>query len=395
MTVMWNGSIMSDVVLADNAVDPMYMIERALDNANASEIISPKKDLQLLSLMTKQVTDDRELQYSTEYYFQDNTEYLDSEEFAPEIKSWQFTRRDFAIKDGSFDSKTFKNAREKRIDLNLEVAKRTVEILATYTNIYKPYVMFETLLTVPTDGGAVDHPLGTKYGAIRNNKISKRKIKNYDANATNGDVGSLVRNNWRSIGNSVGINFDDLSFYTQLMEDVEGIYTENLVFFGSSADISLTIRNCFSDFSETLEEVLVGGVGTGVFAKTVNGVKFIAVTTSFPRKVLALINTGAEYLITHRISEVPEYQGVAIELPTRKQKFLTSAEDFEGSKIVIQEEGYFMTGILDVMFIDIDEANWDNTEKRIMQPAGFTKVINKQKDLKSYYYKSVIEKVSK
>ena len=50
-----------------------------------------------------------------------------------------------------------------------------------------------------------------------------------------------------------------------------------------------------------------------------------------------------------------------------------------------------LTGRLDGMFVDIDPAN--SSADRLMQPAGFTKIANKAKDVRKKWYGSVNELV--
>ena len=49
-----------------------------------------------------------------------------------------------------------------------------------------------------------------------------------------------------------------------------------------------------------------------------------------------------------------------------------------------------MTGVLDVLWVDIATANADSD--RLMQTAGFTKIANKSKDLRAKWNKSVTDK---
>lgn len=338
---IWNGSITADNIIAP---EHSVMIERlnvALDTANASEIMSPMKDLQFMSGMVRDIEGTEgtyEIYESFQAFFQDEATYMNYEEFEEEYKFWSFSRKGFGIKNGSYDKKTFKNAKERGIDLDATIEKRTMEILKTYTNLYKPYIIFETLMTVPADGAGADYPFGKVFGAIRNYKIKERKLTNYDSTATAGALGSPVRNNWRTIAANTGISLADVNFYKQYMGDIEGIDEENLVIFGNSGAIS-QLKNLYSDFSPTTEEIISNGVPTGIQGWSVDGLTLVVAKTPFPKDVLCIVNPDAPFLISRLVSPVPEFQGVAIEFPTDGEKFVTNAKSFQGANVVIQEEG--------------------------------------------------------
>lgn len=394
MASTWNGSMTSDIILADDASPAILGVEMALDKANASEITTPRDDLRLLNLMTKTI-EGVEGTYqavgSFGIYFHDNTDNMDAEEFKEEYNEWKFGRKDLAVKNGSYDNRTFKRAKEMKVDLDVQIANRTIEILATYENLYKPFIMFQTLMTVPADGGGAEFPYNKEFGAIRNRLIDKRKIKSYSSTATARALGSNIRDNWRAIKSSSGVTFDDIEFCQKYISEPVGIFKQNLVLFGDSSDLSTIKRNVFSDFSPSLEEVLVGGIPSGVQATTVDGLKMIAVTTPLPEKVVAFINTGAEDLITVLESPEPEFRGIAVEFPKDGEKFVSNAKSFQGAKVVIQEVGYHMTGALDVLFLDLDGDN--ASPDRLMQADGFTKVENKVKDLAGLYYQPLNRRI--
>ncbi len=390
---IWNGSITADNIIAPEHSEMVERLNVALDTANASQIMSPAKDLQFMSNMVRDIEGTEgtyEIYESFQAFFQDEGSYMNYEEFEEEYKYWSFSRKGYGIKNGSYDKKTFKNAKERGIDLDAVIEKRTMEILKTYTNLYKPYIIFETLMTVPADGAGVDYPFGKVFGAIRNYKIKERKLTNYDSTASAGELGSPVRNNWRTIKANTGISLEDINFYKQYMGDIEGIDEENLVVFGTSGAIS-QLKNLYSDFSPTTEEIISNGVPTGIQGWSVDGLTLVVVKTPFPKDTLAIVNPDAPFLISRLISPVPEFNGVAIEFPNDGEKFVTNAKSFQGANVVIQDEGYHMTGILDVLWVDIDTSNADAT--RIMKTAGFNKIAAKKADLRNRWYKSVNEKV--
>ena len=383
----WNGSMTSNLVLADKPAVEMLAIEQALDRANATQITTPREDLALLGLMTKTVEGKAgayQAVSSFAGYFHDNTDYMDAEEFHEEYNEWRFGRRDYAVKNGSYGARAYKSAIEDGVNIDANIAKKTIELLATYENIFKPYIVFETLLTVPADGGGADFPYEKEFGAIRNRAVDKRKLKSPNLTASAGAMGGLVRNNWRTIASSAGVNRADTDFCTKYITEPVGIFKSNVVLFGDSSDLSEIQLNVFSDFSPTTEQILVGGIPTGIQVNSFNGLKMVSITTALPEKVVAFINTGADDIITKLESSTAEFKGVAVEFPRKGEKFVANAEAFDGAKIVIQEVGYHMTGVLDVLFLDIDT---DNAEtNRLMNADSIAKVEQKAKDLKAMYY---------
>lgn len=396
--MLWTGSINADSIIdTKNAAGMIGMINTALDTANASQIQTSKQDLQLMNLMVKTMEGTAgvyEVFESYQTFFQDEGTYMDYEEFEEQYKFWSFKRKGYGLKTGSFDQKTYRNWRERGVDLDQMVQKRTIEAIATYNNVYKPNIIFETLLTVPKDGAGADYPFGKVFGAIRNYKIQESKVVNLDSSASAGEVGSPIRNNWRAIKENTGLSPKDINFYKEYMGDIEGINEENLVVFGTSSAIG-EFKNLYSDFSPTTEEIISNGVPTGVQAWTVDGLTLIAVKSPFPKKTLAFINPDASVngIISKLVSNVPEYQGVSIEFPDNGVKFISNGKDFQGSNLIINPEGYHMTGVLDVLWVDIDPGS--ASSDRLMQPAGFTKISNKKADLRRKWNKTVNKRVAK
>ena len=395
MATKWIGSLNADSVVSQDHVQAIEEVMVALDTANATEITSRRKDLALMGEMVKTiegVPGTYELYESFAGYFQDDSEFLDSEEFETEYESFNFKRKGYAVKNGSYDAKTYQQFEERGVDIDREVQKKTVQLISKYNNIYKPNIIFDALLTVPTDGSGVAFPFGTAFGAIRNYQIKESKLTNYDSAAVDQALGSKVRNNWRTIASDTGISLADVNFAKDYMGDIEGIDEDNLIVFGKSSALS-KFRNLFSDFSSVEEEIIINGIPTGVQAFTVNGFTLISVKTVFPKDMLCFVNPNAEYLISKLVSPLEKYRGLAIEFPRDDEKFLSNTKGFQGAKLVIQSEGYHMTGVLDVLWMDIEEDASNASEDNLMQAAGFTKITNKKAALGGQWSKSVNERV--
>ena len=395
MATKWVGSLNADSVVSQDHVQAIEEVMVALDTANATEITSRRKDLALMGEMVKTIEGipgTYELYESFSGYFQDDSEFLDSEEFETEYESFNFKRKGYAVKNGSYDAKTYQQFEERGVDIDREVQKKTVQLIAKYNNIYKPNIIFDALLTVPTDGSGAAFPFGTAFGAIRNYQIKESKLTNYDSAAVAQALGSKVRNNWRTIASDTGISLADVNFAKDYMGDIEGIDEDNLIVFGKSSALS-KFRNLFSDFSSVEEEIIINGIPTGVQAFTVNGFTLISVKTVFPKDMLCFVNPNAEYLISKLVSPLEKYRGLAIEFPRDDEKFLSNTKGFQGAKLVIQSEGYHMTGVLDVLWMDIEEDASNANEDNLMQEAGFAKITNKKAALGGQWNKSVNERV--
>lgn len=395
MATKWVGSLNADSVVSQDHVQAIEEVMVALDTANATEITSRRKDLALMGEMVKTIEGipgTYELYESFSGYFQDDSEFLDSEEFETEYESFNFKRKGYAVKNGSYDAKTYQQFEERGVDIDREVQKKTVQLIAKYNNIYKPNIIFDALLTVPTDGAGAAFPFGTAFGAIRNYQIKESKLTNYDSAAVAQALGSKVRNNWRTIASDTGISLADVNFAKDYMGDIEGIDEDNLIVFGKSSALS-KFRNLFSDFSSVEEEIIINGIPTGVQAFTVNGFTLISVKTVFPKDMLCFVNPNAEYLISKLVSPLEKYRGLAIEFPRDDEKFLSNTKGFQGAKLVIQSEGYHMTGVLDVLWMDIEEDASNASGDNLMQAAGFAKITNKKAALGGQWNKSVNERV--
>jgi len=395
MSTKWVGSLNADSVVSNDHVQAIEEIMVALDSANATEITSRRKDLALMGQMVKTregVAGTYDLYESYEGYFSDDSDGYDPEEYKVEYEKFDFTRKAYNVKNGSYDSKTYQDFEERGVNVDNEIQKKTVDLLATYNNIYKPNIIFDALMTVPADGSGVAYSFGTNFGAIRNYSIKERKMTNYDSSATAQALNSKVRNNWRAIADESGISLNDVDFVKEYMGDIEGIDEDGLIVFGKSSALS-KFQNLFSDFSPVQEEIIVGGIPSGVQGFTINGFTLVSVKTPFPKDMLLFVNPNAEELITKLVSRLPEYQGVAIEFPRDEECFLKDSQGFRGAKILIQSEGYHMTGILDALWMDIEESSNNASADRLMQSAGFTKVANKKTAVGRQWYRSVTERV--
>ena len=333
---IWSGSLTANDVLDVNASDAILEIGVALDAVNATDATTANNDLALLGIMVKErqgVPGTYDVFKDFQALFQDDSEYLDAEEFKEEYAKWSFNRRGYAIKNGSFDKKTFKDAKERRIDIEGVVTDRTMSILATYNNIYKPNVIFETIMTVPTSGGGFYE----KFGFVRNVPVKKSKLIDYDSTAADGASGSLVRNNWRTIAANTGITLADIQFYKQYFGEIEGIDEENLVVYGNSSSL-LAIKNLYSTYSQEYQEITANGMPTGVQGIHIDGMTLV-VTKSLPKNTLLILNPDSNMLITKLVSELPEFRGVAIETIKDDDKLISNVQALQGAKIVIQEEG--------------------------------------------------------
>ena len=338
---IWSGSLTANEVLDVNASDAILEIGVALDAVNATDATTANNDLALLGVMVKErqgVPGTYDVFKDSQALFQDDSEYLDAEEFKEEYAKWSFNRRGYAIKNGSFDKKTFKDAKERKIDIEGVVTDRTMSILATYNNIYKPNVIFETIMTVPTSGGGFYE----KFGFVRNVPVKKSKLIDYDSTAADGALGSLVRNNWRTIASNTGLTLADIQFYKQYFGEIEGIDEENLVVYGNSSSL-LTIKNLYSTYSQEYQEITSNGMPTGVQGIHIDGMTLV-VTKSLPKNTILILNPDSQMLITKLVSELPEFRGVAIETIKDDDKLISNVQALQGAKIVIQEEG--LTNIL-------------------------------------------------
>lgn len=335
---IWSGSINSNEILKDDATEALQTIEVALDSVNASDIKTYKEDLALMGFMIKE-REGKEGTYDVfkdfQALFQEDSEHLDPEEFKEEYAKWYFTRKGYAIKTGSFDKKTFREAVEDGDEAKLEklVSDRTLSILNNYRNIYVPNIVFDCLLTTPTVGGGFYE----KYGFVRNTPVKKSKLNNYDPAAADGAKGSLIRNNFRAIASNLGLTLDDLTFVKSYMGEIEGIDESQLVVYGDAESIE-EFRPLFSQYSPVQEEITVNGVNTGIQGWKIGG--FTVVSTKFlPPKTLLFLNPDSKMLITKLISPKPEFRGIAIETIGDDEKLIGNVKGLQGAKIIIQPEG--------------------------------------------------------
>jgi hypothetical protein len=383
---IWNGSLTTDSVISATHDPSITAIEMALDAVNSNEATTFEADTQLLGNFVKTIEGTAgtyEVFKDFSGLFQDDADFLDPEEFKEEYAKWSFERKGYAIKNGSFDKKTLKDAEERGYDLNKVVVDRTMEILSLYNRQYKSNIIYETLLTVPTVGGGFYE----KFGAVRNTTVKPRKLVNYNPDAVAGDIESNVRNNFRAIKDASGLGLSDLYFVQDYMGNVEGVDEQNLIVVGQQSAIS-QIAPLFDNIgvTGTKEEILLNGIPTGVQAFTINGMTLVG-SKKMPKDLLMFVNPDAPYLISKLISKVPKYQGVAIETIDANDKIITDAKSLLGSKIVIQEEGYHMSGRLDVLFLDIDKTR--NDANRLMTAGGITVIENARQRAREKWYKSV------
>ncbi len=385
---IWAGSITAGEVISPDKSDVIAKINVALDSANASEITTARDDIALLGNFVKViegVNGSYEVFEEFSGLFQDDGDFLDPEEFKESYAKWTFQRKQYAIKNGSYDKKTFKDAEERKIDLDTVVDKRTMEIIARFMNIYKPNVLFEELMKVPTASGGFYE----KFGAVRDTVVKESKLVNVDSTAAAGTTESVTRNNWRAIKSNTGLSLDDTSWVKEYMGNVEGIDEDNLIVFGTSATLE-KYKALFSDYSPTKEEILINGVPSGVQSWTIDGLTLVA-SKMMVKDILMFVNPDAKYLISKLVSPLAKYQGLAIDVPDELNKFVTDAKDLLGSKLVIQSEGVHMTGRLDVLFLDTDITRFN--ADREMQAGGFAAIEKKRTALRKKWYGSVNELV--
>lgn len=388
MAFLWSGSVNASSIVNPNHSQVIDEIMWGLDTAGTpeSEVYTPSMDIELMGNFLS-VKAGRPGTYEAfkdfEGFFQDDAEYVDPEEYKETYAKWDFKRKGFSIKNGSYDRKTFKNAIENGDNIDELVADRTASLISKYEKNVIPNALFEEVLRVPTSGGTFYE----KFGAVRDTTVSPNKLISYDPTATAGTLESNVRNNWRAIAENSGLSLEDIKFVKEYMGNVEGIDEENLLVFGGSNAIS-EAGALFDVNMKTREEIVLDGTPTGLQAWTVEGLSMIS-TKSLPKNILMFVNPDARNIVTQLISDKPEFQGLYMETARDGEKFIANGESLMGSKLIIGEFGNHMVGRLDVLFLDIDATRFN--ADREMQAGGFEAVTKKAKSLRGKWYKNVNE----
>jgi len=385
-TYGWNGSVTAGEFVSVDHSRVVDEINVALDAVNSADIEVGLNDMKLIErfIMTKEGRPGTyEVFEDFEPFFQSDGAYLDPEEYKKTYDKWTFNRQSYTVKNGSFEPEMFKKWKENGIDPTNELLDKTMKIIEKYNNVYKPNIVFETLMTVPTTAGG----FYSKFGFARNTAVKKSAIIDYNPTATDGALGSLTRNHYRAINSNVGVSIEDVTFVKDYIAEYQGVDENNLICLGNSSSLT-QFRNLYSDFSPTTETILNGGIVDGVQGWEVDGISLIK-TKMLPRNMLLFIDGGIESLITKLVSTVAEYRGLSI-IPENKLIKFEDVQSLQGSKFIILDEGYHLTGRLSGLWLDIDPARYDGSGTRLMQSAGFTELARRATTVRGLWNKEVI-----
>ena len=323
-----------------------------------------------------------------ESYFQDNGAQLDPEMFKKKLNKWFFTRKGYALRNSSFDKKTFQKMDEEygadsaMNTLVTDLLESTANAIAVYQNIYLPNVVFEKLLKVPT--GGVD--FYEEFGFARNTTVEKTAIKKYKSGASAGEKGSLIRNHYRAIADGAGLTLDDMTFYKSYLGEYGSVNKNGLIIMGDDTALG-DIKALYSQYDPVSWEIVRNGIPTGVQGEKINGMVLINVDWT-PENKAFIFNGDADTLITKLESKNPAYRGLAIETDDVQDRF-EDVELLKGAKIVIQEEGYEVTGRLQGLWVDLDADNF--AADRIMKTAGIVELNEGSDDARAKWYKGVAD----
>lgn len=385
----WNGSVTAgEYVSADHSrvVDELNV---ALDAVNAEDVEVGLNDMRVVMpfIMTKEGRPGvYEVYEDFEPFFQSDGAYLDPEEYKKTYDKWNFNRQSYTVKNSSFEPEMFKKWEENGVNPEEELMDKTMTIISKYNNIYKPNIIFETLMTVPTGGTG----FYSEFGFARNTPVKQSKLIDPDTGATAGDLGSTTRNHFRAINSNTGVSIEDVNFIKDYMAEYVDVDENNLICLGNSSALT-QFRNLYSDFSPTTEIILQDGIVDGVQSWEVDGLTLIK-TKMLPRNMLLFIDGGAPFMITKLVSKLEKYRGLAVQPENMLIKF-ADAMTLKGSKFIIQEEGYHLTGRLSGIWLDIDPARYDNSGKRLMQSNGFTELNRRRATVRSKWNKEVVATV--
>ena len=304
-----------------------------------------------------------------EVYFQDSGIALLPREYKEEYNEWTLRSKGYEIKDASFTPDFFHNELAGgRNPLN-KLAKVQLAIAKKYLNVFQPNFVWETLLTVPTEGG----DYYSKFGALRNTVVQTSMLENVIEGAPDGQKGSLVRNHYRAIKNGTGVEAEDFQFIKEYIAEYVGIDPNDLRMAGTLATEN-KLRGIFN-YGATLDEITMNGLQ----GKNIEGMPFNATKMLPDNIIMFYVDTPDLPILTKLINNVEEYRGLTIRGEKHFKKFPETLEEFVGSKYMIEPVGMHFTGRHAVIFLDIDPARAD--ANRIMTQAGLDAISNRKKVL--------------
>lgn len=316
-----------------------------------------------------------------EIFFQDGGMALSPQEYEEEYNKWTLHSKYYEIKDGSFTPDFFRKELKAGRNPLAKLEDKAIAIQKKYLNVFKPNIVWEALLTVPTAGGTYYE----KFGALRDTTVKESMIEQVIAGAAAGEKGSLVRNHYRAIANATGVESADLQFIKEYFNEYPDVNVNDIVMVGSLGSEN-QLRKVFTD-SITTDNIIVNGLP----AVGIEGMPFVK-TKMLPDNIIAfVVKTPDAPILAELTLPNEEFKGLNWIPEKSYKKYPEELEDLvNGSKYEISDIGYHFIGRHRVLFLDITPDAAHASADRIMKDAGIALITNKRKSL-NRLWKSVVK----
>ncbi|RLD60057.1 MAG: hypothetical protein DRJ01_10335 [Bacteroidetes bacterium] len=365
-----NGSY---IVTGEQVTDTLDNIQAGLDAVNdkTDEYEYKNADYNMMLNHIEEVKgrDGEKLTYEDwQVFFQDAGVALSPREYNETYNEWTLHCKEFESKNGSFTpdfiKKQIKNHKQP-LDILL---KRSEGIINKYENVFKPNYLWEAILEVPTSGGGYYE----KFGALRNTTVDESLLEDVIEGATDGAKGSLVRNHFRAITNSSGVEASDYQAIKEYFAEYIGIDVNDLVSAGSLGTENI-LRGVFTDTIMVDDNIVEGEL------PAIEGIPFRK-SKMLPDGIVCFYIDGFDNAIVAKLtSDIKEYTGLNFVVEKDNNKFPTTLGEVQGAKFIIEDIGYQVIGRHQLLFLDITPDNADANGQ--MKPAGFTLLERKRASL--------------
>lgn len=270
----------------------------------------------------------------------------------------------YEIINGTFTPDWIKKVRTSGQDPYKEIQKYTTGILRTYENVFKPNIVWEALLDVPTTGG----DYYAKDGAMRDTVIDASRLLTPDTSATIGTINSTNRNHYRGIAGAA-LSSDDLKFVKQYLGKYVGVNPNRIVGTGNMVSLH-ELEDVFED-TQTKDDFKIGRIQFD--ANIIYGMPF-AITTMLPDYCLMFyVADESKPFVNEHTNPLSEYKGLQFESMTNGAKFGGDMSDLHG-KFVIHDIGYQLKGRHYVFFLDITPNRYSGNTTRTADASFFTEL---------------------
>ena len=205
------------------ANDDVMLIVTALESLNNTDITSKVKGLDAIKPFMRTIgglNGHTEAFSNYRVWAVEDGDYADAPVTEESMEQWFYTRKGWKVRDKDFSLKLIEDAYEKNIPLSDLVKDRVKGITQWYLEEYKPNIIFEALMRIPTATQAASYR-AAPVGFLKNTPVDAYMLKP--------GITDTIRNHYIGVESaSAGVQFDDIENVVEKMSeyvDVSDIFS--------------------------------------------------------------------------------------------------------------------------------------------------------------------------